>query len=113
MLLMFSVLCADPEVRATIKDIETNEWVTQPVDMSKFAWNSVLRNTEFHSNSAGEVQTREDELKELKYAGGGDENRPVEASAATEFLEKPNPIDLFPTKAITPAEKLYLLSKSF
>lgn len=104
MLLMFSILCADPELRATIKEIETNEWVTQPVDMSKFVWNEVLRNTEFHSNSAGDVN-RDEELKELKFnSKPNDENQippvdKIEPDCGDGNLANP--------------DKLYLLSKSF
>lgn len=60
MKLLFSVLCPKPELRATIEEIEANEWVNQPVDLSKFKWNEVIRDTEFHGNNAGNLNREED-----------------------------------------------------
>ena len=60
MKLLFSILTPKPELRATIDEIEANTWVTQPVDMSKFKWENVVRNTEFHANTAGDCFRDED-----------------------------------------------------
>ena len=54
MKLLFSVLCPKPELRATIQEIETNSWVTQEVDITKYKWEDVIRYTEFHANNAGD-----------------------------------------------------------
>ena len=45
MKLLFSILYPKPELRSTIKDIETNEWVIQHVDISKYKWENVIKNT--------------------------------------------------------------------
>jgi hypothetical protein len=45
MKLLFTILYPIPEQRATIKDIETNEWVTQYVDIEKYRWEHVIKNT--------------------------------------------------------------------
>lgn len=45
MKLLFSILYPKPELRATIKDIENNEWVTQYVDIDKYKWEHVIKNT--------------------------------------------------------------------
>jgi serine/threonine protein kinase len=60
MKLLFSILCPKPELRATVEEIETNVWVTQPVDINEFKWENVVRDTEFHANNAGDCY-REDE----------------------------------------------------
>jgi PAS domain-containing serine/threonine kinase len=54
MKLLFAILCPKPELRATIDEIEANVWVNQNVDIGKFKWESVVRNTEFHANNAGD-----------------------------------------------------------
>ena len=45
MKLLFIILHAKPELRTTIKSIETNEWVTQFVDISSYRWENVIKNT--------------------------------------------------------------------
>jgi hypothetical protein len=45
MKLLFSILCPKPELRATVKDIETYEWVTQDVDITLYKWENVVKNT--------------------------------------------------------------------
>jgi hypothetical protein len=54
MMLLFSILCSNPEQRATITEIENNAWVKQPIDISKYKWEEVLKYTEFHGNNAGD-----------------------------------------------------------
>ena len=61
MALLFSVLCANPELRATIQGIQANEWVQQAVDIDIYKWEEVVRDTEFHGNNAGDC-FREDVL---------------------------------------------------
>jgi len=60
MVLLFSVLCSNPEQRATITQIENNPWVKQIVDITKYKWEEVIRNTEFHGNNAGDCNLEED-----------------------------------------------------
>ncbi len=55
MKLLFSILCANPDLRATVSQILADEWVNQPVDMSNYKWEEVIRNTEFHANTAGDI----------------------------------------------------------
>jgi serine/threonine protein kinase len=55
MKLLLSILCAKPELRATIEEIEANAWVNQPCDISKYKWEEVLRNSEFLANNAGNI----------------------------------------------------------
>lgn len=62
MKLLFSILCPKPEVRATIQEIEVNDWVTQTVNITNYKWEEVIRNTEFHSNDAGDFY-RDQELR--------------------------------------------------
>jgi hypothetical protein len=45
MKLLFTILYPKPELRSTIKDIETNDWVTQFVDISQYKWENVIKNT--------------------------------------------------------------------
>ena len=45
MKLLFTILYPKPELRSTIKDIETNDWVTQFVDISQYKWANVIKNT--------------------------------------------------------------------
>jgi hypothetical protein len=44
MKLLFSILCPKPELRSTVKDVETNEWVTQDVDITQYKWENVIKN---------------------------------------------------------------------
>ena len=76
MKLLFSILCPKPELRATMEEIESNEWVNQPVDMSKFKWENVVRNTEFHANTAGDC-FRDDEynISSKAVAANEDQNK--------------------------------------
>ncbi|CAF0712521.1 unnamed protein product [Brachionus calyciflorus] len=60
MKLLFSILCPKPELRATIEEIESNEWVNQTVDINKFKWEEVIRDTEFHGNNAGDLNREEE-----------------------------------------------------
>ena len=62
MKLLFVVLCAKPEQRATIQEIESNSWVNQPVDINNYKWEEVIRNTEFHANNAGDCIQVDEEL---------------------------------------------------
>jgi hypothetical protein len=66
MKLLFSVLCPKPELRATIQEIETNSWVTQEVDINKYKWEDVIKNTEFHANNAGDCFIEEEYNASLK-----------------------------------------------
>ena len=45
MKLLFTILYPKPELRATIKDIETNDWVSQFVDINNYKWENVIKNT--------------------------------------------------------------------
>lgn len=60
MVLLFSILCSNPEQRATITEIENNSWVKQSVDITKYKWEEVIRNTEFHGNNAGDCNLEEE-----------------------------------------------------
>ncbi len=60
MTLLFKILCANPELRATIQEIQANEWLNQKVDISKYKWEEVIRDTEFHANNAGDFNREED-----------------------------------------------------
>ena len=93
MKLLFSILCPKPEQRATITEIETNPWVTQPVDISLYKWEDVIRNTEFHGNNAGDCNLDEDllikpfpRLKNL----ANDEKTTQEASSSSSSSSKTN-----------------------
>lgn len=61
MRLLFAILCKDPQLRATIPEIQADEWMNQPVDMGNYKWEEVIRDTEFHANNAGNI-FREDDL---------------------------------------------------
>lgn len=54
MKLLFSILCANPELRATVSNILADEWLNQPVDITKYKWEEVVRDTEFQANNAGD-----------------------------------------------------------
>jgi PAS domain-containing serine/threonine kinase len=69
MKLLFSILCPNPEQRATIIEIEANPWVTQPVDITLYKWEEVIRNTEFHANNAGDINLDEEYANLCKYDG--------------------------------------------
>ena len=45
MKLLFSILFPKPELRATISEIEANDWVNQLVDINNYKWESVIKNT--------------------------------------------------------------------
>ena len=45
MKLLFSILCPKPELRSTVKDVETNEWVTQEIDITQYKWENVTVKT--------------------------------------------------------------------
>ena len=62
MKLISSILCANPELRATVPAIMADEWLNQSVDMSRYKWEEVVRDTEFHANNAGDI-FRTDESK--------------------------------------------------
>ena len=55
MKLLFSILCANPDLRATVSQILADEWLNQAVDMSNYKWEEVIRDTEFHANNAGDI----------------------------------------------------------
>jgi len=38
------LLHPDPECRATVKDVEKDGWVTQPIDINLYSWEQVLPN---------------------------------------------------------------------
>ena len=61
MRLLFAILCKDPQLRATILEIQADEWMNQPVDIGNYKWDEVIRDTEFHANNAGNI-FREDDL---------------------------------------------------
>ena len=61
MKLLFAILCANPELRATIPEIEENDWMNQTINMNNYRWENVIRDTEFHANNAGNI-FREEEL---------------------------------------------------
>jgi hypothetical protein len=61
MRLLFAILCKDPQLRATIPEIQADKWMNQPIDMSNYKWEEVIRDTEFHANNAGNI-FREDDL---------------------------------------------------
>lgn len=54
--LLFSILCPKPDTRMTIEEIENYSWVNQEVDIGQYKWENVIRNTEFHSNDAGDCR---------------------------------------------------------
>ncbi len=55
MKLLFAILCANPDLRATVPQILADEWLNQAVDMSNYKWEEVIRDTEFHANNAGNI----------------------------------------------------------
>jgi hypothetical protein len=58
MKLLFTILYPKPELRSTIKDIETNDWVTQFVDISQYKWENVIKNTgKFNMKVKNETKT--------------------------------------------------------
>ena len=63
MKLLFLILCPKPELRATIDEILSNEWVNQSVDMDLYVWHEVVRDTEFHGNTAGDFNRDEEYAK--------------------------------------------------
>lgn len=101
MALFHRILCPKAEDRATIQEIETNKWVTQPVDMSLYTWEKVVRNTEFYCNNAGEfMDDLADDMPRV-------EVKPVEAKN----IEKN--IDAIAESGATVNNKIWMLSKSF
>ena len=93
MKLLFSILCPKPELRATMDEISNDEWVNQSVDMTKFKWENVVRDTEFHTNDAGDCFRDEEynlnhtdlALKSVKRGGDEDDDDDFE-----EEVEKEN-----------------------
>ena len=64
MKLLFSILCPKPELRASMEEIIVNEWINQPVDISEYKWEEVVRDTEFNGNNAGD-SNRDEQLQKL------------------------------------------------
>ncbi len=65
MKLLFSILYPKPELRATIKEIETNEWTTQAFELDSYKWENVVKNTVFHGNNAGDVRAGDSESMDV------------------------------------------------
>ena len=59
MKLLFSILCPKPELRASMEEIQANDWINQPVDINNYKWEDVIRDTEFNGNNAGESNREE------------------------------------------------------
>ncbi|XP_052234562.1 uncharacterized protein LOC127847053 isoform X3 [Dreissena polymorpha] len=54
MMLLCWLLHPDPKKRATVPSLERNHWVQQKVDISRYRWEEVLPNSEFHGNTASD-----------------------------------------------------------
>lgn len=115
MKLLFSVLHANPELRATIAEIQEDTWMNQSIDMNNYRWEEVIRDTEFHANNAGDIfrdeneplkeNTNKTEIKIQKFyePEANDENKPLESTNT--FNSK--------LAGLTQASQVAILSKSF
>lgn len=119
MKLLFALLHANPELRATIPEIQEDAWMNQAVDINNYRWEEVIRDTEFHANNAGDIfreeneprteplkdNTNNHEIKIQKFYSPevNDENKPLEP--ASTFNSK--------LAALSQTSQLAVLSKSF
>ena len=112
--LLFSILCPKPDTRMTIEEIENYSWVNQEVEIGQYKWENVIRNTEFHSNDAGDC--RGDDLlvdnsnakQPLGQLDLNQTNKSGQQDAAEGVKDKKDFLHVNP-----PAEFAGVLSKSF
>ena len=88
MKLFFCILCPNPQNRVTIDEVLAHEWVNQPVDIRQYVWEHVIRDTEFHGNTAGDFNRDEEYTKGNFYIKTNPE--PEEAFFNNQESEKQN-----------------------